>query len=151
MGLPPRFGRVLLLVILVGTLVGGGAYTFFYAQGISYFSKNPEACANCHIMHPQYDSWMKSSHQPVARCADCHLPSSGVHQYVAKADNGFRHAWAFTFQTFHEPIQIIPRNQRILQNQCIECHGQFVHAILDEDNGPGCVRCHASVGHGPPK
>jgi cytochrome c nitrite reductase small subunit len=146
--LPKNLGAGLGLILMVGILVGVGSYTFFYADGASYFSKNPEACANCHIMQPYYDSWTKSSHQRVAGCADCHLPSSGVHQYVAKADNGFRHAWAFTFQNFDEPIQIIPRNSRILQNSCVECHGPLVHEILDQDNNPTCVRCHTDVGHG---
>lgn len=142
-------GPGIILIILVGMLAGAGSFTFFYADGASYFKKAPESCANCHIMQPYYDSWTKSSHQPVAACADCHLPSSGVHEYVAKADNGIRHAWAFTFQNFKEPIEIIPRNSRILQNSCVECHSPMVDDILHTEASPNCVRCHANVGHGP--
>jgi cytochrome c nitrite reductase small subunit len=147
--LPEHLGAGLGLIVAVGILVGVGGYTFFYADGASYFSKDPKACANCHVMQPHYDSWIKSSHGRVAGCADCHLPDSGVEQYVAKADNGIRHAWAFTFQNYDQPIRIIPRNSRILQNSCVDCHGRLVHGILESSQSPNCVRCHMDVGHGP--
>lgn len=141
----------LVAALLMGALVGVGSYTFFYAGGASYFGTDPASCANCHIMQPHYDSWVKSSHTSVATCVDCHLPHSLVPKYIAKADNGWRHAWAFTFQNFHEPIQMIDRNKRTLQANCIECHGDFVHNMvaIDPSDTPSCVRCHASVGHGP--
>ena len=53
-------GSVLLLALLAGVLMGVGAFTFLYAEGFSYLSSDPQACVNCHIMRPQYDSWQKS-------------------------------------------------------------------------------------------
>jgi cytochrome c nitrite reductase small subunit len=140
----------IVLALLVGAFVGIGAFTFGYGQGFSYFSTDPRACTNCHIMQPQFDSWQKSSHHAVAGCIDCHLPHDIAPALVAKADNGWRHSWAFTFQDFHEPIQIIPRNQRILQNNCIACHKDIVHEMLGgrEEIQMNCVHCHADVGHG---
>jgi cytochrome c nitrite reductase small subunit len=140
----------IILALLVGIFVGVGAFTFGYGEGFSYFSTDPRACVNCHIMREQFDSWQKSSHHAVAGCIDCHLPHSILPGLVAKADNGWRHSWAFTFDNFHEPIQIIPRNQRILQNNCVACHGQIVHEMLGgrEDMQMQCVHCHADVGHG---
>jgi cytochrome c nitrite reductase small subunit len=54
-------------------------------------------------------------------------------------------------QDFHEPIRIRPRNSAILRNNCVECHRSLVSEILGhgEESTPDCVRCHASVGHGP--
>ena len=140
----------IVLALLVGVFVGIGAFTFGYGRGFSYFSTDPRACTNCHIMQPQFDSWQKSSHHAVAGCIDCHLPHDIPPALVAKADNGWRHSWAFTFQDFHEPIQIIPRNQRILQNNCIACHKDTVHEMLGgrEEIQMNCVHCHADVGHG---
>jgi cytochrome c nitrite reductase small subunit len=135
------------LAVGVGVLMGVGLFTFFYADGQSYFYDDPNVCANCHIMQPQFDSWINSSHRNVATCNDCHTPTGFVPKYISKADNGFRHAWAFTFDNFDEPIQIIPRNQRALQNQCLDCHGEMVHQIVDADREPYCVTCHAEVGH----
>ena len=136
----------------IGIFLGVGGLTFDYAEGWSYLSTDPAACANCHIMHPQYDAWQKASHHNVAVCVDCHLPHSLLPKYIAKADNGFRHSKGFTLQDFHEPIMITEKNKRILQENCLACHKQMVHDLV-----PGatfgidvvyCVHCHRSVGHG---
>jgi cytochrome c nitrite reductase small subunit len=137
----------------MGLIAGLGAFTFSYAEGASYFSTDPAACANCHIMNEQYDSWQKASHHAVSKCVDCHLPHDFFGKYLAKAENGYHHSKGFTFQDFHEPIIIKPKNSRILQENCIACHGALVHEMVSgstRDAGAvSCVHCHASVGHGP--
>src|SRR4051794_6517126 len=75
--------RSWLLVVLacsIGVALGVGLYTFRFAEGLSYFSPDPVACVNCHIMRPQYAAWQHSSHHTVAVCIDCHLP----HEFVPK-------------------------------------------------------------------
>ena len=138
---------------MVGVLLGTGAFTFDYGEGTSYFSTDPTSCANCHVMWPQYDSWQKASHHTVAKCVDCHLPHDTVSKYIAKADNGFWHSYGFTFQNFHEPIQIKPRNSHILQENCLACHQDMVHNLVagatTDDDAVTCVHCHRDVGHGP--
>lgn len=62
---------VLVIAVLLGSAAGLGGYTFVYAEGGSYFSDNPSACANCHIMQSHLDAWSKSSHKAVAGCNDC--------------------------------------------------------------------------------
>lgn len=144
---PP--GRALILAAAIGAVVGLGAFTFDYAEGTSYFSTDPRACANCHIMWDQFDSWQKSSHHATAGCVDCHLPTTFFAKYLAKAENGYWHAKGFTFQDFHEPIMIKPGNAQILHDNCIRCHGEFVHAIFDgaTQEQLRCTRCHLDVGH----
>jgi cytochrome c nitrite reductase small subunit len=137
--------RTLTLAVLIGVVTGVGAFTFRYAEGFSYFKTDPEACANCHIMRPQLDSYRKSSHHAVAVCVDCHLPHDVLPKYIAKGDNGYRHSKGFTFQDFPEPIRIGERNGRILQENCLRCHAALVH-----DLAVRCVHCHAGVGHGEP-
>ncbi len=139
---------ILTISALFGTLIGLGSFTFNYAEGFSYFSTDPSACANCHIMKPQLDSWQKSSHHTAATCADCHLPHSFIEKYIAKADNGYRHSKAFTFQDFHEPIQLNQRSQDILQQNCVTCHEPIAHNVVANDIK--CTHCHAAVGHGDP-
>lgn len=146
--------RVILVgaVVACGALAGVGTFTFGYANGFSYLSTDPRACANCHIMQDYYDTWQKSSHHHVAACVDCHLPHDFVGKYVSKADNGFFHSVAFTLDNFHEPIQIKPRNRRITQNNCVECHQDIVHNMFPVQAGgemASCIQCHADVGHGP--
>lgn len=141
---------VRIAAVCVGLALGLGAATFHYAEGTSYFSSDPRACANCHIMEPQFDSWQKASHHTVAGCVDCHLPTALLPKLVAKADNGWRHSKAFTLQDFHEPILINERNAAILQENCLRCHADLVHEQLGDDRQGElrCVRCHVSVGHG---
>ena len=128
-------------------------YTFYYAKGTAYLSNDPKACVNCHIMRDQYDSWQKSSHHSFATCNDCHVPQDFVGKWVTKASNGYHHSEAFTFQDFHEPIQIKPRNAAVLNANCLYCHREFVREItahrVIQDEELYCVRCHDSVGHGP--
>lgn len=141
-----------LLTIVLGVLTGAGTYTVYYGEGLSYLSSDPKACVNCHIMREHYDGWQKASHHSVATCVDCHLPQDFVPKYLAKAENGFWHSKGFTLQDFHEPIRIHQKNSQILQNNCIRCHGDFVHEINSVQPGTetlNCVRCHRQVGHGP--
>lgn len=142
----------ILLAISVGILAGLGIYTFGYGEGLSYFSKDPKACVNCHIMQSSFDSWQKASHHTSATCVDCHLPHQMIPKLLAKADNGFWHSKGFTFQDFHEPIFIRDSNARILQENCLHCHKDFVHDILPgsavDPKEFSCVHCHRSVGHG---
>lgn len=147
----------LLLSVALGALAGIGGYTYRYAEGLSYFSTDPTACVNCHIMQPQYDSWQKASHHTTAVCVDCHLPESFIPKYIAKAENGWRHGKLFTTQNFREPIEIQAAGSRILQENCVRCHGDLVHPMLavsapsgrsEPAGGMHCVHCHWAVGHG---
>jgi len=134
----------------IGVLIGIGGMTFDYAEGLSYLSADPKACANCHIMQPQYDAWQKASHHTAATCVDCHLPSGFPEKYIAKTENGWKHSKAFTLQDFPEPILITKKNADILHGNCLRCHADLVHdqAIAFTEGAPRCVRCHVSVGHG---
>jgi len=143
------------LTVLLGLLAGTGTFVFGYGKGASYFSNDPQACINCHVMQGHLDSWQQSSHHHVAVCNDCHLPHNFIGKWVTKADNGFFHSLAFTLQDFHEPIEIKPRNRRVTQGTCISCHQDFVHAMLPIAGATSasghdmlnCVHCHADVGH----
>jgi cytochrome c nitrite reductase small subunit len=139
----------------IGVFLGLGMYTFWYAEGASYFSTDPRACMNCHIMREQFDTWQKSSHHAVAKCVDCHLPHDFIGKYLAKAENGFFHSKAFTLQDFPDPIRIKPRNASILTLNCVHCHQDLVDHLRQHgafaDETDSCVRCHASVGHGSPR
>ncbi|MGB3363391.1 MAG: cytochrome c nitrite reductase small subunit [Thermodesulfobacteriota bacterium] len=146
--------RTFILSIVVGILIGLGSFTFYYGEGLSYMSKDPKACVNCHIMQSQYDSWQKASHHTVATCVQCHLPHGFVDKYISKAENGYNHSKAFTLQNFHEPIAITAKNSRLLQQNCIECHNSMIenltHGSTTDADAMSCVKCHRTVGHGEP-
>lgn len=144
--------------VTTGVALGLGVFTTRYAGALSYLSNDPKACANCHIMQPQYDGWQKASHHTVATCVDCHLPHALVPKYIAKAENGYHHSVAFTSQNFVEPIRIKTANRNHLYANCIRCHGELVHPLIasgagntsdsNDDKTMFCTHCHANVGHG---
>ena len=147
-----RWARVLTLAVAAafGVLGGLGVFTFGYGDGAAYLSNDPSACANCHIMQPQYESYLRSSHQHVATCNDCHLAHDFVGKWVTKADNGFFHSLAFTTGSYPDPIRIKPRNRSRTQQACLVCHADFVPALRPQEGDADallCVRCHSSVGH----
>lgn len=145
-----RKSAAILLGTLLGVAAGVGSYTFIYAQGWSYFTNNPAACANCHVMQDHYDAWLKSSHRAAATCNDCHTPPNLVAKYYTKADHGFWHSYAFTTGHFHDPIFMKARSRAVVESACRRCHQTIVQAIEAphaRDERLDCIRCHASVGH----
>lgn len=149
-------------VVLAGTAVGLGAFTFVYAKGASYLTNDPAACANCHVMSEHYAAWLKSSHHAVAVCNDCHAPHDLVGKYKTKGLNGFWHSFYFTTGRYPYPLRITPRNREVTEHACRYCHAEITDAI-DHGSGYGaaeemggargggdeflCTRCHYAVGH----
>jgi cytochrome c nitrite reductase small subunit len=141
---------LLSIAALVGILLGLGLFTFSYAEGTSYLSSDPDACANCHVMWDQHASWTASSHASVAGCVDCHLPHPTIPKWISKAENGWFHSVGFTLQNFPEPIRIKPRNRAIVQRNCVSCHTGMVHEMLPatvRGESVSCMHCHLDVGH----
>lgn len=140
----------ILIGCMIGVPLGSATATFLYADGLSYLSKDPRACTNCHVMQSQYDSWQSSSHHTVATCNECHSHGTIIEKYIQKGVNGLAHSWAFTTGIFHEPIRIKNFNLKIVQKNCFSCHdnliqsSQFGHSSFDNKN---CLNCHKEVGH----
>jgi cytochrome c nitrite reductase small subunit len=146
-----RSARII-FALLIGTLVGLGAYTFLYAKGYSYLTNDPQACTNCHVMRAEYDGWIKSSHKNVAACNDCHTPHNLIGKYAVKASNGFFHSFYFTTGWYPDNIEITKTDHKVTEAQCRRCHENITAAIdgnvvHGKAEGLQCTRCHASVGH----
>jgi cytochrome c nitrite reductase small subunit len=152
-----------LVVGLLGAAIGMTGFTFNYAEGLSYLSDDPKACINCHVMQAQYDAWQHASHRADATCNDCHVPhDSVIRKYLVKAEHGYRHGRGFTFNDFHEPIQITPSSRAVVVENCGRCHADIAAdttvqartltaagAAKDAANAADCLHCHSQVGHGP--
>ncbi len=139
-----------LLVGVIGAIIGLGGYTFAYAEGASYFSNDPSACVNCHVMQEVYDGWNHGSHKDFAGCNDCHTPHTFFAKYAVKGLNGWNHSKAFTTGNYPNPIRITDLNRQVAYDNCIACHGELVSAISHEgdENPTDCLTCHRGVGHG---
>lgn len=137
------------LMVMAGIVVGLGGFTFTYAQGTSYFSDDPAACANCHVMREQFNAWNRGSHKAVATCNDCHMPHDFFGKWLTKGINGFNHSLAFTTGDFPATIHIKDFNAQIVQENCIGCHQTLLGQVYGyhEDQDRRCVECHGNVGH----
>lgn len=139
----------IIVAALFGVGAGLGGYTFVYAKGYSYLTNDPNACANCHAMNPQYSAWLKGSHGKAAVCNDCHTPPGLIPKYYTKASNGFWHSFYFTTGRYPDNIMIRPHNIAVAEKACRKCHQEIVSAIESHgDQGEtNCLKCHADVGH----
>lgn len=130
------------------------------SKALSYLSKDPLACINCHVMNPQYATWQHSSHANVASCVDCHLPTdSSVDKYLAKARDGWNHSVAFTLNTYGQNIQISEDGANRVQANCVACHAGLTETIRNNQDRyhdfsgateveRKCWDCHREVPHG---
>ena len=125
-----------LIPSLVGILIGLGGYIFYISKAYTYLSDDPKACVNCHIMEPEYATWMHSSHGRNTVCNDCHVPHDNVfRKYYFKANDGLRHATMFTFRLEPQVIKMHSPGQKVT--------AEMAHA----DNGKLCWDCHREVPH----
>ena len=146
------------LFIVAGLIFGLGGYTLYMSRAHSYLSDDPEACINCHIMTPYYQSWDHSSHGRWATCNDCHVPHNNIaNKYFFKAKDGLYHAAVFTLKA--EPQTLRPRNESygVIMQNCIRCHtqlnqdfvktGMITYADVRKGEGKACWDCHRDVPH----
>lgn len=140
----------ILVTSMVGFLFGMGGYTFVQGEGLSYFSDDPKACMNCHVMQDHYYSWSKSPHREVTTCNTCHLPENSFSQAFYKAENALNHSVKFTTGFYKEPIRIREHNFDIALKACLNCHGNLFDDSTHRkglQEGNSCLHCHDNVGH----
>ncbi|RAX57668.1 cytochrome c nitrite reductase small subunit [Helicobacter monodelphidis] len=155
--------KILVYLSLLSFIVAIGMFAYLVnaSKALSYLSDNPKACINCHVMFTQYQTWQHSSHQGVATCVECHLPTDGFFaKYLAKAKDGFNHSVAFTMGSYQQSIAISQDGANRVQANCISCHSNLAATLVDnaqnyhnfknptEYNDRWCWDCHKEVPHG---
>ncbi len=145
-------------VFLLACIIGLGFFMIKEAKVVSYLSDDPQACVNCHVMTPVYNSWMHSSHREWAKCNDCHVPHNNiVNKYFFKAKDGLYHASVFTARAEPDVIEMKEASQKVVQNNCIRCHVQqvtqakydgWLEGHQENRTGRQCWSCHKQVPHG---
>ncbi|QOW64471.1 cytochrome c nitrite reductase small subunit [Campylobacter hepaticus] len=136
-------------------------YTFYNAKGFSYLSDASLSCNNCHIMNEVYNQYLSSPHsykndlKVRATCIDCHLPHSVFSKWIAKAQSGLEHAYAFTFKLDELPTHLSasPKSKKMIQENCMRCHEDFAKTAINPTTNQhvkkslNCTSCHKDVGH----
>ncbi len=146
------------VIIITGILVGLIIYILKISNATSYLSDDPKTCVNCHVMLPEYASWEKGSHGRVTNCNDCQVPNDNIlRKYLFKASDGLRHATMFTFRMEPEVIRIKEEGKKVVQENCIRCHSNYLHPIslraigaksIYQDEDRTCWSCHRETPHG---
>lgn len=154
----PEKGWRIVAAIFGGALIALIALMFHLGKATSYLSDDPNTCVNCHVMTPQYSTWMHSSHREHTNCNSCHVPQDNVfRKYYFKAMDGARHSMIFTLGTAPEAIMIHEAGQGVVQENCIRCHIEQVNPVSISNvtmknfklgEGMLCWDCHRDVPHG---
>ncbi len=145
----------LAVVVAIGFVFGVGAFTFWYANGFSYFSDDSKACNNCHVMNEVYKDWSTGSHKNRASCNDCHIPEGFAAKWTMKAQSGFNHAYAFTLKDLPTNFTPTSKTKVVVQENCIRCHDRLASNVVNPttgivhnyDKSLSCVSCHKNIGH----
>ncbi|MFZ5941115.1 MAG: cytochrome c nitrite reductase small subunit [Bacteroidota bacterium] len=154
---PPENWRIP-VIITAGIFTGLFCFSFYISNAPSYLSDNPATCVNCHVMAPQYATWVHSSHREKTHCNDCHTPNEDLFShYFFKAKDGLRHATIFTLRAEPQVIMIKEAGQEAVQNNCLRCHDYTLsddrlstlgNNNLAERESRQCWTCHRETPHG---
>jgi cytochrome c nitrite reductase small subunit len=142
----------------LGVLAGIIIVIFRISNATAYLSDDPKTCINCHVMFPQYETWLHSSHREKITCNDCHVPhDSIIRKYFFKAKDGLRHSTIFTLGTEPQVIRMLKDGQEVVQANCIRCHEQLFddtnlihgdYSAYVKGDAKLCWNCHRSIPHG---
>jgi cytochrome c nitrite reductase small subunit len=153
--LPPEQWRLAVLIVSA-IFLGLVFYLMHISRFTSYLSDDAEACVNCHIMTPQYASWVHSAHREVTNCNSCHVPHDNIfNTYYFKAKDGMRHATIYTMRAEPQVIFIKPAGVKVVQENCVRCHHETVLEDRIKVNYVNhyrtdrlCWDCHRHTPHG---
>jgi len=118
-------------------------------SGVVAALDDPALCVTCHVMDPQFGSYIRSTHAAVATCNDCHVDHGVIAGPVSKVKAGVKHVTAFLTGHIAEPIRVSAESRRLIQENCVRCHEPLVRDTA-KGGGPTCVFCHHDVAHSKP-
>ncbi len=108
-------------------------------------SEMPDFCASCHVMEAEYEAWFHEGAHRRIKCVDCHLPHGNIAEhYVWKGIDGMWDEAVFYSGRAPENIRASEHTRKVIQSNCIRCHGTTVEMI---DNKRECWSCHRRLIH----
>lgn len=141
--------KVLLAALRVGVLlIGIVAFVMFGPPRYAETINRPAFCRSCHVMEPQYQSYVRGTHRNVVEsCNDCHLPNNSfVRHWVADAFVGTRDLVKWNLNLVPAYVEAKPRSQRWIQENCVRCHGEL-NSHIELAEGVSCWDCHRETQH----
>lgn len=106
-------------------------------------------CGKCHAMDFQVNSYLHSPHAGEANCGDCHDPHALVTGSMYAAFTGSRDVYRVVTNTTPKEIRATNLSKKILQENCLRCHGDIMGDIGDTSKNGSvyCFQCHRSIVH----
>lgn len=133
---------VVIAVICVALL---GLYLIAGPPKLLAKSESPGFCASCHVMEAEYTAFMHNGAHRRLGCNDCHLPNENLPlHYLWKSIDGLKDVLVFNSGRVPERITLSEHGAKVLQANCIRCHGQLVSQI---DTSRPCWTCHRQITH----
>lgn len=134
------------LVVLV-ILMAVFAFVFFGPPGVAEVVAEPEFCARCHVMEPQYQAWQQSQHDFMDTCNECHLPNDGfIEHWFWDGVVGVRDVVKWNLNLVPEHIEARERSKDWIQENCRRCHGEIMTDVHPPDDR-WCWECHRESYH----
>ncbi|MRR58023.1 MAG: cytochrome c nitrite reductase small subunit [Deltaproteobacteria bacterium] len=137
-----------LLATLVLAFLGGTSVMLFILLGppkLLAKSESPDFCASCHVMEEQHTAWRHSGAHRRIRCVDCHLPNGNpAEHYLWKSIDGMKDVVVFHTGNVPETIKLSSHGEKVVQANCIKCHGE---AAANMDQTRKCWGCHRQLRH----
>lgn len=132
----PYYLMTVIALIFISPLLTFGA--------LASSDNKSQFCMSCHSMEAEYEAWMHSAHSR-KMCIDCHLPNenTAIH-YLWKSIDGLKDLIVFYSGQVPDRIKISPHGEKVLQANCIRCHGTTVMLI---DIRRKCWNCHRRMIH----
>lgn len=149
-----------------------GIPLFSLTYSVMVRTSSPQFCSTCHEIKPAYESWLTSSHHyneygVVARCMDCHLPSTeNLWQFFyGKTIHGAKDIAVHFLST--TPYNREKNRQKAYKNienvNCMKCHSNLIYSpmtrgamlahrtVLYPRQGyeKKCLDCHQNLVHTP--
>ncbi len=106
-------------------------------------------CGRCHAMDFQVSTYLHSPHANAANCGDCHDPHGLVTGSLFAAYTGARDVYRVVTDTTPKEIRATDLSKKVLQNNCLRCHGDIMGDIGDTSHNSGsfCFHCHHEIVH----
>ncbi|MGD1070832.1 MAG: NapC/NirT family cytochrome c [Bryobacteraceae bacterium] len=112
--------RRLLGFIAVASIVNVVIFSQWGYSAVNYMDTEQFCGLTCHVMQPEYTSFVNSPHSNVA-CAECHI-GPGASFFVKSKLAGVGQVFAVALNTYPRPIPSPVENLRPARETCEQCH-----------------------------
>lgn len=137
----------ILLGLIALIVLGFGAMLMTKIPALGLAEAN--FCSQCHAMDYQVDTYLHSSHAREANCGDCHDPHGLITGSMYAAYTGSRDVYRVVTNTTPLEIRATNMSKKVLQNNCLRCHGDIMGEAGDtsQNGGNYCFHCHRGIVH----